>query len=130
MEQKTTPNYSIKTKNNILIEVFSEDMPSDDFINEIEYEVTNSKDKIVIGINKLALLINDKGNIIVLGCPFCYKKELGVEEHGYPTIDEEPLISIYELDNCPKDISPFVGANMWLCPCCFTPINKLFPECF
>jgi hypothetical protein len=128
MTQKITPNFSFKTTNNILVEVFSENLPDDDFINSIEHETTNSKDKIVIGTNKLALLINHEGNIIVLGCPFCYKKELGQEEHGYPTIADEPLISIYELENCPKDLSPFVGANMWLCPSCFTPISKLFPE--
>jgi hypothetical protein len=130
MPQEMTPNYNLKTHNGISIEIFSGDIPNEKFMEQIEVEACNldklSKFKILD--SGLALIVNsDTNRIQVLGCPCCYNPQIGQDEYGYPTVNDNRLISIYELENNP-DMDSNTGANMWLCPNCLSPITKLYPK--
>lgn len=131
MPQRIMPNYNFTTHNGISVEIFSNDMPNKKFIEQIESESCGLDDlsKFKIMENGLALIINsDKNSIQVLGCPYCYDTELGQDECGYPTINDSPLISVFELENPPDNMDSHTGANIWLCPNCLSPITKLYPQ--
>ncbi len=80
--------------------------------------------------NKTTLCIfkSDEGNMIALGCRYCFAGEDGLDSLGEPTLDGEKLLKIEQVKEAPQDLPIEVASNLWFCPCCHKPITKYMPK--
>lgn len=72
--------------------------------------------------NRVILKSNDRFR--ALGCVVCLSNSIGQNEMGNPVVNGFELINITDLY---KEIELDVAANLWLCPNCHKPFEKLLP---
>lgn len=88
-------------------------------------------------IHSIIILDNDlvlyplQNGLVPLGCSVCIEPEISQDDLGEPNINGKKLIHIHSLKREIKNF-PFlpleVEANLWFCPNCKLPINKLLPN--
>ena len=75
----------------------------------------------------LAILKQASGAMQPLGCPLCLTGSRGQDALGRPTINHRALIPGEEAAEVPASTPAEILANLWLCPQCRMPQDRLLP---
>jgi hypothetical protein len=90
-------------------------------------EMDIERDVYISDTTGLVILKEANGAMRPLGCPFCLMGTRGQNALGHPTINNRALIPGEEATEIPENTPVEILANLWLCPQCRMPQDRLLP---